>query len=539
MNRRAVSLLLMLAVALSALSGCASAPAEATPVPSVSWNGSALSGTRFVERVMPLLTVHYAEPTLPTEAERLGVMVGQFLEKHQTWGRFLRGDRVDLWVVPEGYEWPQEIPPLDRRERLARAIRPRVVVVADSLIPRDLQDKYSLENSGLLAAVATAVTQGETSPAYTVGWLHDGLGGAFSQEMRHFPAGLFTRDFNGTFSARSSPRPPAEILDVLEGTRPPVRGQISPLDASIGLAGLVMDRWGVDWPEHYPRAPEQLTPEAALLWATDAPDRETAISRGTGRMVQIIRFFQKYGPELNYRAGASFADNGRNRLTPKLERPPSIAANESPHTYRIAVDWDPATRTLAGEERLAWTNGEGVPVNHLYFNVWGNATPAIRYGGFTKVDSVSVDGRPVDFTFRGMDLEVPLGRNVGPGQSVEVSMRFATRLAAPIPPPPHVGVYNPQVRGTNAKTEDVWPLSLWYPALAILDQEGWHLDSFPKAGSIIADRADYEVRITTPPGSQVAWPYIYTIVTTEGDRTVYQAALKNQGEWTGRILVEK
>ncbi|HYF95017.1 MAG TPA: M1 family metallopeptidase [Symbiobacteriaceae bacterium] len=494
MLRRLLVFCLLLAVTLSA-----AACSKPTEVP-LRWTGEALEGAQFAAREFDGVTVHYAPPTYQDQAERLANAAAGIVKNHRQWGRITRAERLHLWLVPKGRKWPAGLaaaPPW----RQVRAAAPMAVVALEEEAARDAAA------AGLPEAVAVAVTQSAGSPVFQVDWLHEGTGGAFNTDPLSFPGAVMKR-------AHERVKLTGQMLGLLRAERP--SGDALYRAAATALATLVMDRWGVSWSSQFPKQAAELTPGAALLWATGAPTEVAALQLWQERMEQAAALAADARLQ-------SMADMSPVRAVPKLSRlPPGPGPNDnySPHAYHISARYEPEQRRLSGEEQLSWENGESIPIDTLYFNLWPNADQYARFGSAISVESVSVDGKPAAHTAQGLDLVVPLGRPVEPGGKVTVGITFTTRLP---------GLISPRVLG---QTEERFNLAHWFPILAVLDDRGWNLHAFPEfPGEPYSENAHFRVRLDVPAGITVAATGHPTGKTEQAGRWIYEWDAPNFKDW--------
>ncbi|HWI60967.1 MAG TPA: M1 family metallopeptidase [Symbiobacteriaceae bacterium] len=482
--RRLFAALLIVALLLSACSKSTRA---------VTWTGGALAGATFGLREAAGVTVHYALPTSPQTAEEVLGIAAPLVQNQVRWGRLVATDRVHIWMVPAGQAWPAALaaPPPGRR---VRAAAPLSVVVAAT----------DHDFSGISEAIAVAATQGAGSPVFAVDWLHEGTGGALALDQTQHP---------GPNLKRAVGRVPADMLKALNSGS----GSEEYRASAIALATLVMDRWGVAWGSQARRSPEELTPEAALLWATGAGSEAEAVALWQERVNMAVVATQT--------GLTAMADMSPVRVEPKLAAlPPGPGPNPnySSQWYRIEARVEPDQRRVLGEEQLTWQNGEGIPVDTLYFNLWPNAEQYTRYGAAMTIESVTVDGKAAAFTARGLDLVVPLGRTVAPGAGAEVGIKFVTRMPATI---------TPRVLGQAAQP-DRFHLAHWFPILAVLDDRGWNLHAFPEfPGEPYSENASFRVKLDVPAGMVVAATGHPLGRTVQGDRWLYEWDAPNVKDW--------
>lgn len=412
----------------------------------------------------------------------------RYLDQHRNWGRVTATDKLSITVVPTAVAWPTTVP-RPPAGRGARAAGPwQVVVLKDDL-------------SGLAEAVALAVTQPAGSAAFSVDWLHEGMGTLLADGFNLFPANAVSGEF-------------ADL------ERP---GTAMYRKAAVALAGLVMDRWGINWPVHYPRTAGEMAPKAALLWASGRDHEQAALAYWQERRYYLYRSGRR---QYQFAEGdwiMTAADMSPVRVSPQLSslpKGPFPNDNRSPHQYDLNASFDPVRRTVSGEERLTWKNGEGIPVDTLYFNLWPNAEQFAIWGGGMRIDSVSVDGKAAAYTAQALDLTVPLGRPVAPGEVVTVTVRFVTRLPGTI-----------TQRDFGAR-EQRFTLAHWFPSLAVLDDRGWILHALStRNAETYSESADFHVRLSVPAGTVLGATGNQKARVTEGDRWIYEYDAPSVKDW--------
>lgn len=476
-------------LALLFLTAACSKPAP--EMSALTWSGKGLEGLRFFARVTGGVTVWYAPPTSPERAEGVANAARSLLERHRPLGRVIEGESLTVWIVPAGSTWPGSLPP-PLPGRGARAAAPRAVVIAEPLAETSSQP-------GLDEAMAVGLTQSHGSPAFTVDWLHTGVATATV-------AGWSLFDPN-----RNPSLEPEELLKRLEGSVPKGSGQFD--EAAWLLTGLAMDRWGLNWTGSYRRTPEQLTPRAVLLWTAGTDDLPTALTYWKERMWNYVgpenRSFA-VGPQRWRQTAADLSPVRMNPALSALPAGPGPNPNYSPHHYDLDVRYDSARRMVEGQVQLTWTNGEGIPLDMLYFNLWPNAEQFAFFGAGLTVVEVMVDGKAAAYTTQGLDLAVPLGRAVVPGEEATVVITFSTRL------PQGISDRNFGQDGTR------FNLTQWYPILAVLDDRGWVLHGMNMFfAEPYSEIASYHVRLDVPAGTVVGATGRQVARQEQGNRWVY------------------
>lgn len=492
-----------LAIAITLVAGCSKAATtqQQAAAPSVlKWTGTALEGATFYQRRLPNLVIHYAPMTTPEQAERIA-QVAQFgLKQMRDLGKCCANETVNIWVVPVTYKWPDGVPvPMSGYRALGGGHVLAVTGTDNATEP-------------LLTAIMLSRQLPVGHPALASDWIHLGHGQLLTTQLDRLPPGAW-------YSWSNSP----DLLERLKG-----RGDYEYYRAAVNLTALLADRYGINWPLLYDG---EWTPEALLLWATDAPDLQEAFSRWSQRVVYI-----RSAHRTNYMGKywvTTAADISPLRMEPKLPQlppGPGPEANRSPHRYLIDARYDPEAATVAGTVRLTWQNGEGIGVDRLYFNLWPNAQQFAYLNGSMTVGAVTADGQPVAFSAAGLDLEVRLP-TVAPGGRAEISIDFVTRLPL---------TQQGYLLGQQGKQR--FQLAYWYPQLAVLDDRGWQLTALPLTfGDPYAEHAEYTVRLDVPRGTQVAATGQVTGRDEQDDRWVYQFAPTPATHWTahgGTNLVE-
>jgi hypothetical protein len=492
-------LLLLLALLLG-VAACA----KPTPPPAeLKWTGDGLAGATFAQREMEGVTIHYMGPTMPDKAETLGQYAAATVALQKGWGRAAPGGRVQIWVVPAGRAWPTGLdapPPF----RGFRAGAPGVVVAREEALT-------DTSGQGMPEALAVAVTQPKGSPAFAVDWLHEGMGAVFATDLNEFPLKPWRQAITGGGDA-------GEMLRRLSAK--PGEGEKDQWRrAALALATLTMDRWGVAWTANYPKQPGDLTPVKAAMWATGGADEAAATALFQER-IGLVKQIPPNGGVLY-----AMADLSPVRLEPKLPalpKGPGPMANYSPTAYAIDARYDSDTRVVAGSETFTWQNGEGIPIDTLYFNLWPNAEQYAKFGGAMTVEAVTVDGKAAPFTASVLDLMVPLGRSVGQGEQVTVQLQFTTRVPSQI-------TY--RVLGQAPDTK-LFNLAHWYPILAVLDDRGWVLHPLPEGyGEPYSENSSYTVTIDVPAGTVLGATGHPVSRTEQGNRWVYKYDAPNVKDW--------
>ena len=161
--------------------------------------------------------------------------------------------------------------------------------------------------------------------------------------------------------------------------------------------------------------------------------------------------------------------------------------------YKMDIDFDETTHQFKGKQKLVYTNNSPDELNkvfyHLYFNAFQPGSmmdirsltiidPDRRVGdrisklkseeeGYQKINSLTMNGKAVDFNVVGTILEVKLPASIKPGESATFDMDFEAQV--PI-----------QIRrsGRNSSEGIDYSMTQWYPKMSEYDYEGWHANPY-------------------------------------------------------------
>ncbi len=222
--------------------------------------------------------------------------------------------------------------------------------------------------------------------------------------------------------------------------------------------------------------------------------------------------------------GRAVALVGLLALTSGLPVQPESTSARSPRnaSYTINATLDPATRTITGDERLAWRNISAIPATtlqfHLYYNAWRDERSTwIRermmgsdrsVAGRPASDRGWVDltslrlvggGAPVDLTSRTRFIapddgnaddrtvvEVPLDAPVAPGQTIELQITWTSHV--------------PRTFARTGAIGNYFFIAQWFPKIGVLQDSGWNCHQFHSSTEFFSDFGTYDVRLTVPAG---------------------------------------
>lgn len=157
--------------------------------------------------------------------------------------------------------------------------------------------------------------------------------------------------------------------------------------------------------------------------------------------------------------------------------------------YTISATLDPQARTIAGRERLEYTNRDSAALDRLYFHLYPNLRD---FGGSLDVSALTVDGQPREVIYeRGRYLlRVDLSQPLAPGAATTVAFDFRTSA------PQNASA---QLYGAFNRENGVLALASSYPIAAIVRGGAWD-NGLPDARGDFVDSetALYDVTLTAP-----------------------------------------
>ena len=161
--------------------------------------------------------------------------------------------------------------------------------------------------------------------------------------------------------------------------------------------------------------------------------------------------------------------------------------------YRMNVDMNVENFQYTGEQELEYINNSPDTLKRVFYHLFFNAfqpgsemdirsrtiaDPDPRVGdrisklspsqqGYLKVNTLTRNGKSLEFEEVGTVLEVELDEPILPGETVNFSMKFAGQVPE-------------QIRRSGRNSSEGVALSMvqWYPKMAEYDFEGWHADPY-------------------------------------------------------------
>ncbi|MEX0770501.1 MAG: M1 family metallopeptidase [Balneolaceae bacterium] len=157
--------------------------------------------------------------------------------------------------------------------------------------------------------------------------------------------------------------------------------------------------------------------------------------------------------------------------------------------YEMEIDFDVDSHRFDGSQKLTYTNHSPDTLNRVFYHLYFNAfqpnsmmdqrsrtieDPDSRVGdrivhleedeiGYQKIESLTQNGRPVDFEIKGTVMEVTLAEPIMPDSETVFEMKFKAQVPLQIR------------RSGRDNAEGVeYSMAQWYPKMAEYDFMGWH-----------------------------------------------------------------
>jgi hypothetical protein len=175
----------------------------------------------------------------------------------------------------------------------------------------------------------------------------------------------------------------------------------------------------------------------------------------------------------------------------------------------MSVRLDPRAKTVSGVERITYRNPSGDTLADLWLRlylrafrdretIWmrgsggqlrGDFADANALGDITVEKLALADGADLLPTATLTDtlLRVPLPQPLGPGQSVDLDVRWTSKL-------PKVFART----GYGGRDNRFFMVAQWYPKMAVYDRGRWDTEPWHANAEFFNDFGGYDVSITTP-----------------------------------------
>jgi len=165
--------------------------------------------------------------------------------------------------------------------------------------------------------------------------------------------------------------------------------------------------------------------------------------------------------------------------------------------YAIKVNFDPATRLVAGTVGIAYHNNSPDSLRQLWFKLYPNLYKkgAPRDGKFeaedlsdgVKIEQLTINGQPVPFTIDNTNMVVNLPRALGSRQMAQVAITYSYTLN----------------KGSHQRTGEVAPgaafVAYFFPRIAVYDDiDGWNRTPYLGSAEFYNDFCNFKVDITVP-----------------------------------------
>ena len=161
--------------------------------------------------------------------------------------------------------------------------------------------------------------------------------------------------------------------------------------------------------------------------------------------------------------------------------------------YEMEIDFDDTQHRFEGKQRLIYINNSPDELTKVFYHLYYNAfqpgsmmdvrsrtieDPDRRVGdriyklathemGFTKVNSLTQNGIPVEFQESGTILEVTLKQPIAPNGIAIFDMEFLSQVPL-------------QIRRTGRDNAEgiAYSMTQWYPKMCEYDYQGWHANPY-------------------------------------------------------------
>ena len=165
--------------------------------------------------------------------------------------------------------------------------------------------------------------------------------------------------------------------------------------------------------------------------------------------------------------------------------------------YGIKVNFDPATRLVAGTVAIAYQNNSPDSLRQLWFKLYPNLYQkgAPRDGKFApddlsdgvKIAQLTINGQPVPYAIDNTNMTVSLPRALGPRQAAQVAVTYSYTLN----------------KGSHQRTGEVAPgvafVAYFFPRIAVYDDlDGWNRTPYLGSAEFYNDFCNFNVDVTVP-----------------------------------------
>ena len=188
-------------------------------------------------------------------------------------------------------------------------------------------------------------------------------------------------------------------------------------------------------------------------------------------------------------------------------------------SYEIDARLNTDTNVITGEETLTLTNRTGGTLDELVFHLYPNA---FRRGAntfyqqelrakagiddldviyadpsddaFMRIQRVSTSAQTLSYEIDDTLMTVELADPLPADGTIELGVEFTYNLMEI----PSNGQYAGNLALRTGHREGVYTVTLWYPKLAVYDDEGWNRQRYGYIGEFYGDFGDYTVSLNVP-----------------------------------------
>jgi hypothetical protein len=193
----------------------------------------------------------------------------------------------------------------------------------------------------------------------------------------------------------------------------------------------------------------------------------------------------------------------------------STSARAGELSYHIDATLDEQRGMLRGHQIVRMTNWSRVPLERLFFHLFPNAMRAVETadlgrlsqgleafqdplrafprggdGGYAKIHSVLIEGRPAEYIVQGTWMVIFLPQALPPQGRIGVELEFCLKI--------------PRFNSYWGHWKGITTMAKWYPQLAFLTSEGWLYQEEVGLQESLANFSDYWVCLRLPQEMVVA-----------------------------------
>lgn len=208
--------------------------------------------------------------------------------------------------------------------------------------------------------------------------------------------------------------------------------------------------------------------------------------------------------------------------SPEITSEAKEFSDPSLNHYEIVAELDTENDLIIAEQKITYTNNEGLDLDEVYLHLYPNAFkkgnhPSLfdteldeidQQYGYVEIKSLTINGEVVEHNLTPIDTTLKIAYNFVDGETYDISLDYT------------VGISTTSER--FGVVEDIYNLGNWYPVLSVYDEDGWNLDPYYSIGDpFYSDVSNYDVKITVPKDYEVAASgYLYD-VQNDGELTVH------------------